>query len=332
GLTKGAKDISFKQLQRDTMTYINDLGEPDLEDPWQHCRFCSLLANGFPMSLETFTCEVQHQHQTAGIITPGRPRPYSPETINNSPSSIDQSHMRPECPDMDCVYPSAFNPCLLKCYEQEGKKIVALYNLTSVDTTFCQLSFQTPMFKGEGSIFICDMMEAKDSGLPYLIFVDMAAAPGEDIQANPFIVRHELIKRILQDNNLFDIHSPDNEFRLRAPLMFCTSDISSVFRWVLPNFYAAAKGIGFVRDTQDLISKKGASHADSVMIIRKTKWSDIYELFLSDGVTQVPGNNVAFIPNLDISKKMRDYLRFRTSAPIHCTFDEIRQKWIPLFE
>ena len=67
------------------------------------------------------------------------------------------------------------------------------------------------------------------------------------------------------------------------------------------------------------------------LIIRKTKYSDIYELYL-DGITPVEGNNVAYIPSLDVSKKMRELFKTRMSFPLTCSFDTLRQKWIPVIE
>lgn len=225
------------------------------------------------------------------------------------------------------VYPTAFNPCLLKCYEQDGRRNVVLFNQTSQDTTYCQLAFKDCIFKGNGSTFKCDLMDAKDGGLPFLIVCDIMCVAGRDVSPEKYLVRHELVKLILQDDReYFDVHSSDNEFRLRPPLMMQVHDIREIFGWVLSNYYAVAKGLRFSKDSVSRVQvpDKGSQ----TFIVRKTKYSDIYELFVN-GIEPAPGNNVAFIPNLEVSKRMRDLLRDRTSAPLDCTFDEIRQKYIP---
>ena len=138
-------------------------------------------------------------------------------------------------------------------------------------------------------------------------------------------VRFEFVKSILKDPSFFDMDSTTNEFRVRAPILYDVADIHEVFTFLLPSFYGAAVGTAFIADGYCRRRKA----ADNEFVIRKTKKSEVYELYI-DGVQPVPGNNIAYVPTLEASRKLKAFLQNRNSARVTCVFQEERQKWMPV--
>lgn len=227
----------------------------------------------------------------------------------------------------DGIYLSAFNPCILRCIHANGHPTATLYMEHSLDTVYVQLSFSNLVFTEEESLFRCDYMEARDGGLPFLTILDVLKLGTRTFDDVPRGVRLELVKQIIEDPEFFDIDSPTNEFRVRSPLLFEVSRIHEVVTYILPSFYGVALGTAFIADG----SPKRKKVADNEFIIRKTQKPEVYELYL-DGVQPVPGNNIAYVPTMALSKKLKEFLQHRNSARLTCVFQEERQKWMPLLE
>lgn len=230
------------------------------------------------------------------------------------------------------IYLTAFNPCILRCIHANGHPSATLYMEHTLDTLYIQLAFTEKVFTERESLFRCDYMEARDGGLPFLTIVDVLKI-GErhlkDTVSQP--VRFELVKQILSDPDFFDVHSSVNEFRLRSPELFHVSDIHEVTTFFMPSFYGMALGTAFITDrvgSQRKVVDIG-KNTDSEFIIRKTQKPEVYELYI-DGVQPVAGNNIAYIPTIDLSKKVKAFLQHRNSARIPCVFHEGRQKWMPV--
>lgn len=222
------------------------------------------------------------------------------------------------------IYPSAFNPCILRCFMENGKQVTTLYMEHTYDTFYVQLSFTENMFKEE-SLFRCDYMEAKDGGLPFLIVTDIIKCKSRDYCDQKYGIRLELTRLLLEDPEFFDINSFANEYRVRCPMLFDIAQISEVFTHVIPNFYGVAHGVAFTRDGFPELVKTN----DNNFLLKRTKLPEVYELYL-DGVTPVSGNNVAYIPNMEVSKTLKNRLQNRNSIRTQCSFDESRQKWVPI--
>lgn len=228
------------------------------------------------------------------------------------------------------IYPSAFTPCVLRCFSDSGHSTCTLYMEHTCDTMYVQLAFTKNVFKNGESIFRCEYMEAKDGGLPFLIIVDCLQIRGNsDIPRTAcYNVRLEFIRLFLEDLKYFDISSMSNEFRVRFPTFFSINEIQDVFSYIIPNFYGVVHGVSFTNDSSSSLNNFLKIEKNQ-FLIRKTRYSDVYELFL-DGVEKVPGNNIAYIPTITLSKKVSKFLENKNSAKINCEFCETRQKWIPM--
>lgn len=223
------------------------------------------------------------------------------------------------------VYLSAFNPCILRCIHANGHPTATLYMEHTLDTVYVQLAFTSKIFTEHESLFRCDYMEARDGGLPFLIIVDVLKIGVDSFETIAQPVRFEFIKQILDDPDFFDMSSSTNEFRLRSPILFEAAAIHEVFTYILPSFYGIALGTAFITDGRTARKKI----ADNEFILRKTQKPEVYELYI-DGVQPVPGNNIAYVPTMALSKKLREFLQHRNSAKVTCIFQEERQKWMPV--
>ena len=223
------------------------------------------------------------------------------------------------------IYLSAFNPCVLRCIHVNGHPTATLYMEHTLDTAYVQLAFTDKIFTAEESLFRCDYLEARDGGLPFLSMLDILKIGTVSYESISQATRFELLKQILDDTDFFDMHSPTNEFRLRMPTLFYASEIHEVFDYILPSFYGVALGTAFIKDGQPQRRKV----ADNEFIIRKTQKPEVYELYI-DGVQPVAGNNIAYVPTMELSRKLKTFLQQRNSARIPCVFQEERQKWMPV--
>ncbi len=223
------------------------------------------------------------------------------------------------------IYLSAFNPCILRCIHMNGHPTATLYMEHTLDTVYVQLAFTEKIFTPEESLFRCDYLEARDGGLPFLTMIDVIKIGTVSYQSVVQATRFELLKQILDDADFFDMNSPTNEFRLRSPMLFDAADIHEVFDYILPSFYGIALGTAFIADGRPQRRKV----ADNEYIIRKTQKPEVYELYI-DGVQPVAGNNIAYIPTMELSKKLKTFLQSRNSARVSCAFHEERQKWMPI--
>jgi hypothetical protein len=195
----------------------------------------------------------------------------------------------------------------------------------SLDTMYVQLSFTENVFTEESSLFRCDYLEARDGGLPFLTVLDVVQIGKRSFADVPLGVKQEFIEQMLKDPKFFDVNSPINEFRLRSPILFDANLIEEVTTFIMPSFYGIAFGTAFIADTP---LKQRRSMKENEFIIRKTRKPEVYELYL-DGLQPVPGNNIAYVPTIELSKKLKAFFSNRNSASVTCRFQEDRQKWIP---
>lgn len=224
------------------------------------------------------------------------------------------------------IYPTAFNPCILHCYKDSfGENVCSLFQENTNDTSFLSLAFNEKTF--DGSLFYCDLMEAKDSGYPFLTITNVFQLNGQDITNESYLVRLSLIETILQDPNFF-VYSVNNEYRVKSLTLFELHDIQEVLINILPNFHGFVYGINFISDEPKI--KVLNSEKDNEFLVRKTRFPDVFEIFNDSGLTPVSPNNVLYLNTLSISQKLNNLLKNRNSTMIKCNFNENRKKWEPI--
>ena len=223
------------------------------------------------------------------------------------------------------IYPTAGNPCVLRLVMKNGNPMCTLYMEHTFDTRFVQLAFADDVFKEQETLFRCDYMEPKDGGLPFLVILDIIKSDVRSYDDVKRGVRLEFVKMLITDKSYFDVDSVINEFRVRLPYLLDVKLVNEMVEFILPNFYGIVNGFAFVKD--EYIDNSKAK--DNQYIIRKTRLPEVYELYI-DGVEPVSGNNIAYIPTMELSKKLKSFLGNKNSSKIQCTFNEERNKWIPV--
>lgn len=239
-----------------------------------------------------------------------------------------------EGPIENWIYPSAFTPCLLRCVKRGASNATFLYMEQSMDTIVPKLAFTEKMYEDSGSLLRCDYVVPKEHGLPFLIITDVLKIGGKDFSKQPYPVRIELARKVLEDRIFFDMDSLVNEYRIRFPTRFDISQIDEVFSFILPNHYGVVKGVRFTKDSLgkphgmkleegEEALENGGIHTFTLI---RTKLPEVYELY-SDDMTPVAGNNVLYIPNLKVAKDVKNRLAGKNSIRVECKFDECRHKW-----
>ena len=173
------------------------------------------------------------------------------------------------------IFPSSFNPCVLYCNEKGNKGVQnILYSKHTQDTLFIELNLEKKVYEFDGSIFLCDYIDAVDGGFPFLCIYDVQIYCGISSSAL-YEERLVIIQNVVK--NCFVINS---EFRITSPIFFKNEEIRYVFDSIIPNFYGKTFGVQF---TDDLViiscNKSPLDYRNQEFIVRKTKYTEIYELY-----------------------------------------------------
>jgi len=219
------------------------------------------------------------------------------------------------------VYPSAFNHGVLTCTIDGQKKLTTLYFENTSDTWFLQLDLTPPVFADGGSQFRVDYLEPADGGHPILTVCDVMRLTGRDLSSLPPIDRWKKARDALFGEQE-TLHAGD--FRLMQPRLRDARDMVAVMTFDIHNHPGVCIGAAFLNDTYNRHGGPG----EGDFVVRKSRYPDVYELF-TDGVQPVPGNNVAYVPTLEMSQQLRALFSGRNSVTLPCTFLEQRQKWVP---
>lgn len=222
------------------------------------------------------------------------------------------------------VYPSAFNHGVLTCSVDGQKKVSTLYFENTSDTWFLQLDLPSAVFADGGSQFRIDYLEPSDGGHPILTICDVLCLAGKDLTGLSLMDRWNKARELLfrEQETL-----TAGDFRLMQPRLRDASDMVDVLAFDVNNHPGICVGAAFHNDTYNEHGGPG----EGEFIVRKSRYPDVYELFI-DGVQPVPGNNVAYVPTLEMSQRLRSIFSERNSVTLPCTFLENRQKWVPVLK
>lgn len=204
-----------------------------------------------------------------------------------------------------------------------------LYFESTQNITFIQLDFKECMYNDSGSVIYCDLVSALDGGFPYLIFKYITLLSGKICNQE-----NESIQSFILNKNYIDIQNPINEYRIKSPSLFSCDQVDFVINTIIPNFYGDVCGFDFYSfpklhqevDNDEAFNNK-------IFLIKKTNYSDVYELnsySTTNGIEKVRGNNLAYIPTLDLSKKLYNLFKERNSLKMECEYNFERQKWTPI--
>lgn len=231
------------------------------------------------------------------------------------------------------VYPTNFQRCILRCVaESFGKTCILLYTEDNYDSITLQMSFSDAVYNNGGSIFECQILEPKDGGRRYLVLTDIIQFGNHDWTQEPYMTRYQQLKKIITNSDYFNQNHPSNECRLQVPQLFVItnpSDVRDIFNLIIPNYHGNVTGVYFCND-QTRASLISSEEDKQDLVITKTRFSDVYHVTY-DGINPVKGNDIAFVPTMQVSLKLRDIFQNRNSIKLPCSFHTIRQKWTPIF-
>ncbi len=234
------------------------------------------------------------------------------------------------------LHPTAFDHCLLKCVQRGDIIQNSIYKLDTCSTTFTQLGFKAPIYRGIGSLFVCDIMPARDGGQPFLIVVSAVRIGGQDIQEQDPMTLYLLLKGIIEDPDWFDGSLATNQYRVRAPLVFPVQKLVDYDTLWEPNASFLAKGLWVLGDSVDIDitttksqDEEFGNEGPKKMILRKTPKPDIYTV-CDASLNEIAENNVAFVPTLEASKKLKKMFETANTVALMCEFDETRRRWVPI--
>lgn len=227
---------------------------------------------------------------------------------------------------MSTIYPSAFNHCVLTCWLEAGRETCTLYFENTMDTWYVQLQMPKYLFLESGSRFRCDALDAHDGGTKYLTVCDANLLRGEDISGHSLENRRRLLHEALfESSTSHDTLRAGDEFRLVPARTFDFSQIIDVETFHVPNHPGICYGAAFLNDD---FNPHVAGAVEGMYVVRKSRYPDVYELY-EDGVHPVPGNNIAYVPTLSMSRRLREVFKSRNSISLSCAYNPQRQKWVP---
>jgi hypothetical protein len=235
---------------------------------------------------------------------------------------------------MQQVYPSAFCHCKLYLSIQNGIKQNVLYFPKTQDIQYIQVEFSSELYESPGTVFYCDRQEAKDGGFPYLVLLDIikqSTDTNDILELSNRFVRIELIKLYLQDATyLLSNGDPMyNEYRVVSPMLFHVTLLDDVMTNIFPNYYGIVYGVEFANDAIDL-SLEEKERDDMSFVMRRTSYSDVYELYQLDGITRISENYITYIPTLELSNKVTRKMQGLNSMRVKCEWNRDRQKYVPI--
>lgn len=227
------------------------------------------------------------------------------------------------------IYPCSFNFCILRCFVQNGNNTSVIYtkNNKKFDSVqYVQLSFDSKIFENN-YIFKCDLLEAKDGGLPFLHIIEVIQGIEKDVN-------------IILDKYFID--SINNDIRVKKCILFPLSSINYVYQYILPNFYGICNGVAFMNDsinTNDSIDstvtllKNMKTLKTEEFIVKKGNLPEIYEISKYKKYPNTTSKNdieILYIPTICIAKKIYSLIKKSNEIIISCSFDMDRQRWIPV--
>lgn len=220
------------------------------------------------------------------------------------------------------IYPTAFNHGVLTCKMDGNKAMSTLYFENTADTWFLRLDLPPDVFEGGGSCFRVDQLDAADGGTPIITVCDALAIGGHDMKGSTFNERQKALQDLLF-GEAETVHGGD--FRLMKARLTSAARIDEVLAFDIHNHPGVCIGAAFLDDTYN----QYGGPSEGKFIVRKSRYPDVYELFV-DGVQPVSGNNVAYVPTMELSRSLRDVFGSRNSVTLPCVYNEKRQRWTPV--
>jgi hypothetical protein len=237
---------------------------------------------------------------------------------------------------MTKLFLTNFETCLLKCSEELNTKTCTLLSpcnrgdFLTYESTTLQLGFGSEAYENGGTVFKCNILDARDGGRKYIILTDLLLFGSKSLPQS-FMSRYDILVRMVKEKDFFDEDYFGNEYRLRVVDLFEPRDALMLHDVIMPNYFGYVYGVDFTSDAlTSFLEEETESVSDNCrdLILSKSKFTDVYTV-TSNGITKVKGSAIAFIPNIQTSLALRKLSRNKTNIKVKCTFNTKRQKWVP---
>jgi hypothetical protein len=159
------------------------------------------------------------------------------------------------------------------------------------------------------------------SGNNHLIICDIIKLYGEK---RAFDI--EFMYNLFNNDGIINLEDKTNEYKISLPVLFDTTEISTVMNFVVPNFFCKVNGTSLINENLSLMQSIHPVSND--FLVRKTKLPEIYEIY-KDEFTQLHGNNVLYISSKEIALEMLKLFENKNSLRMKCIFDKVKDRWFP---
>jgi hypothetical protein len=217
---------------------------------------------------------------------------------------------------MAWVIPSSYDDCFLFCLEQG----TLLHRETNQQSIFVQLNFG-PRAAREGLVFVCDWMDARDGGTPFLSIYDLVERKGFDLQALPYASRHQMLTSMLDTDDYFLRKAGSNEFRISIPQLHPLADTMYLMDWLPSNYHGIIRGLRLTDDTPKNLHR----FPDTELQVIGCDVPDQYFVRNPDG-SPVLGHDMLYVNSLAMSRGLSTAVR-PSGSLLRCKWVPTRQKW-----
>ena len=224
---------------------------------------------------------------------------------------------------MSLIYPSSFTSCILFCRDS----YCILYFQKTGESLYLGLGFSKKMYDQGEAQFYCDLVQARDGGFPFLLLKDISKYKGLSTRHLTRMKRLDVINSIIDDTSLIDLSIKFNEYRIKTIDLFSCNEINQVLDNIIPNLYGITFGVEFLTEKLNEIDEKCLDKR--VLILKKTNYPEVYELFVNEN-THVSGNNIiAYIPTLEMSLAISKMFEKKDQIKVECEYNNQLKKWTP---
>lgn len=214
------------------------------------------------------------------------------------------------------IFPTSFEFSLLHCFQENGKNVCVLFTGNKT-AQYVHLELDNDIFQ-EKYIVRCEILQTKNKSKQILSLIECL---------NP---KEANLTKFLENH-------PSNEMQIIIPPRFSIEQIEFVSNFIIPNFCGDVCGI-FIDSPEyqaqrfgEFIEEQRLSPNGNTpisMIVRKTKLPEIYEVL---SLSTANRKGILFVRTLDEAKKLNLLFDNCSLITLQCSYDKIRNHWIPLF-
>lgn len=217
---------------------------------------------------------------------------------------------------MAWIFPSSYEDCLLFCLDAG----TLLHKESNQQSIFIQMNF-TSRASQEELVFLCEWMDARDGGIPFLSVYDLVRRKGLAMGSMPYAMRHQMLSALLDSDEYFSRAATSNEFRVSIPQLHPISETAYLTDWMFNTYHGLIRGFRLTDDSP----KNLFFFEDTDFLVTGSDVPDQYFLRKPDG-SAVFGHDMLYVNSLDMSRRLTSTVNPRGTV-MRCSWVPTRQKW-----